>query len=368
MRSSSPENPHPGAAHRGSGPISPHAEGFALLRVSGLSIDLDRDSDRSPDRSPDRAGGDQPIVRNLDLEVGSGEIVGLVGESGCGKSLTALAVLGLLPTGLRISSGRLEIEGVGDLLKLSPKARRHCRGQRMAMVFQDPLSALDPLYSIGSQIVEALRIHRQLGRGKARQEAVRLLQLVAMPDPETRFSNYPHELSGGQCQRALLALALAGQPDLLLADEPTTALDASLQQQILALLCELRRDLGLSVLLISHDLGVVASICDRVLVMYAGEIVEQADAAAFFAQPSHPYSKALLAAIPRLGSGHFPNPIPGRVPQPGAVPKMGCAFAPRCPSAQRLCRENPIPWVEVAPDHRARCILAPTLSDRGSRP
>jgi ABC-type dipeptide/oligopeptide/nickel transport system ATPase component len=256
---------------------------------------------------PARGGGWLPVVRGVSLAVGRGEIVGLVGESGSGKTLTALAVLGLVPPpgrvtagGIRLSGRLAEDGGAVDLLALSPEALRRVRGGRIAMVFQEPATAFNPAYSIGFQIAEAVRAHRRVSRGEARQEAARLLDRVAFPEARRRLDDYPHQLSGGQRQRAMIAMALAGRPDLLLADEPTTALDVTLQAQILELLDELRRDLGFAVLLITHDLGVVAETCDRVVVMRDGRVVETAGVEELFQSPADPYTRELLASLPRL--------------------------------------------------------------------
>jgi ABC-type dipeptide/oligopeptide/nickel transport system ATPase component len=252
------------------------------------------------------AGSLRPVVRGVSLAVERGEIFGLVGESGSGKTLTALAILRLLPANARVTAGRIELEepggGTVDLLTLEPRELRRVRGGRIGLVFQEPATAMNPAYTIGFQIAEAVRAHRTMSQREARDEAVRLLDLVALADARRRLDDYPHQLSGGQRQRAMIAMALAGEPDLLLADEPTTALDVTLQAQILELLDKLRRDLGFSVLLITHDLGVVAETCDRVAVMHAGEIVEEAGVEALFRAPAHPYTRALLAAVPRLGA------------------------------------------------------------------
>jgi ABC-type dipeptide/oligopeptide/nickel transport system ATPase component len=253
------------------------------------------------------AGEWTPVVRGVSLAVWRGEIVGLVGESGSGKSLTALAVLGLVPPPGRVTGGSVSLDGRAggsqsrtDLLHLGPRAMRQVRGGRIGMVFQEPATAFDPVYTIGFQIAEAVRAHHRLSRRAARDEAVRLLERVALADARRRLEDYPHQLSGGQRQRAMIAMALAGGPDLLLADEPTTALDVTLQAQILELLEDLRSDLGLSVLLITHDLGVVAETCDRVVVMRHGRVVEEGEVGALFQAPSHPYTRELLAAVPRL--------------------------------------------------------------------
>jgi ABC-type dipeptide/oligopeptide/nickel transport system ATPase component len=247
------------------------------------------------------------VVRGVSLAVERGEIFGLVGESGSGKTLTALAILGLLPVNARVTAGRIDLEGpqgqaAVDLLTLGPRELRRVRGGRIGLAFQEPSTAMNPAYTVGFQIAEAVRAHRAMSRREARDEAVRLLDAVALPDARRRLDDYPHQLSGGQRQRAMIAMALAGGPDLLLADEPTTALDPTLQAQILELLEDLRQELGFSVLLITHDLGVVAATCDRVAVMHDGEIVEEAGVEALFRAPAHPYTRALLAAVPRLGA------------------------------------------------------------------
>jgi peptide/nickel transport system ATP-binding protein len=258
---------------------------------------------------PARGGGWTPVVGGVSLTVDRGEVLGLVGESGSGKSMTALAVLGLVPPPGRVTAGAVLLDGPAgpsDLLKLDERALRRVRGGRVAMVFQEPATAFNPVYTIGFQIAEAVRAqprdHRPVSRREARAEAARLLERVAIADAQRRLDAYPHQLSGGQRQRAMIAMALAGRPDLLLADEPTTALDVTLQAQILELLDELRRDLGLAVLLITHDLGVVAETCDRVVVMSAGRVVETAGVEELFRAPAHPYTRELLAAVPRLGA------------------------------------------------------------------
>lgn len=321
-----------------------------LLSVEGLSLGF------SPD--PRLA-----VVRDLDLEIRRGEVYALVGESGCGKSLTALAILGLLPPGGRVLEGAIQHHALGNLLTLPPKAQRAFRGKHIAMVFQEPASALNPVLSIGFQIEEVLRLHRGLSRRQAKNEASDWLRRVAMPDPQERLRAYPHQLSGGQQQRAMLAMALASGPELLLADEPTTALDVTVQAQVLELLLDLRRELGLTVLLITHDLGVVAQCSDRVGVMYAGELVEQAVVQDLFEVPSHPYTRGLLASLPRLDGDGLPEGIPGQVPAPGERPE-GCAFAPRCAEALDICPHQTPPWVRLQAaagehnaSHHSRCLL-----------
>jgi oligopeptide/dipeptide ABC transporter ATP-binding protein len=323
-----------------------------VLRVEGLGIAF-------PERG---TGPRRQVVRDLSFELGGGEMVGLVGESGCGKTLTALALLRLLPPRARITSGRVLLDGE-DLLRLDEAALRRVRGGRIGMVFQEPASALNPVLSIGFQVAEAVRAHSALDRAAARRRAVELLERVALADAARRLGDYPHELSGGQQQRVVLAMALAAEPTVLLADEPTTALDVTVQAQILDLLAELRRDLGLTVLLVTHDLAVVSETCDRVLVMYAGELVEEAATADLFAVPAHPYTAALLATLPRLGGqrerGRLPT-IRGRVPDPAHLPS-GCPFHPRCDRAFDPCTERHPPLFDLATApgdrRRARCWL-----------
>jgi ABC-type dipeptide/oligopeptide/nickel transport system ATPase component len=266
---------------------------MALLEIDGLEVAFPA------------AGGWVPAVCGVSLSIGRGEIVGLVGESGSGKSLTALSVLQLLPPRARVAgSVRLE-NGPGDLLVAPEREIRRVRGRRIGIVFQEPSTALDPVWPVGFQIAEAVRAHRPLSRREAREEVVRLLDLVALPDARRRLDDYPHQLSGGQRQRVLIAMALAAGPDLLLADEPTTALDVTIQAQILELLESLRTGLGLSVLLITHDLAIVAETCDRMAVMHAGRIVEEGKVEDVFRAPSHPYTRELLAAVPRLRLGEI---------------------------------------------------------------
>jgi peptide/nickel transport system ATP-binding protein len=283
--------------------------------------------------------GPTRVVDGVSFELGAGEILALVGESGCGKSLTALAIVRLLPPVARPAGGRVLLEG-DDLLALSEPAMRRVRGARVAIVFQEPASSLDPLMTVGNQLVEALRAHQPLGRDAARARALAMLDAVGIAEPSRRLAQYPFELSGGMCQRVMIATALAGGPSVLLADEPTTALDVTIQAQILRLIKRLRAETGTAVVLITHDLGVVADMADRVLVMYAGRIVETAPVEALFAAPRHPYTWLLLRSLPRLDDdpkARLPV-IDGTVPAAGAWP-AGCRFAPRCPLATAHCRE-----------------------------
>ncbi|MCZ0962555.1 ABC transporter ATP-binding protein [Paracoccus benzoatiresistens] len=275
------------------------------------------------------------VLHGIDLDIGRGEAVGLVGESGCGKSVTWLAALGLLPGKARVT-GSVRIEG-RELIDARPGELESVRGARIAMIFQDPSSSLNPVHRVGRQITESLRLHRGLRGSAARAEAIRLLDMVGIPSAATRIDLYPHEFSGGQCQRVMIAMALAGRPDLLIADEPTTALDATIQAQILDLLSSIRRDTGMAMVFISHDLGAVSAVCDRASVMYAGRIVETDNVARLFGAPKHPYTRGLFDAIPDLNAGRARLvPVEGTVPDPRNLPQ-GCAFAPRCARATRFC-------------------------------
>jgi peptide/nickel transport system ATP-binding protein len=301
-------------------------------------------------------------VDGVDLTVRRGQTLGLVGESGCGKSVTALAVMGLLPKDSAAVSGRIRFDDT-DLLALPDRAMRDQRGDRLAMIFQEPMTSLNPAYSIGEQIAETLIRHRGLSRQQARARTIALLQRVKIPSPQQRVDDYPHRLSGGMRQRAMIAMALACDPTLLIADEPTTALDVTIQAQILDLLRDLKASTGAAIILISHDLGVVAELCDEVAVMYAGEIVERAPVEVLFAAPQHPYTIGLLGSVPRLGgaeelAAEELAAIEGMVPDMAALPS-GCRFAPRCPFVRENCTLAPPPFVQVGPRHDSRCIRAP---------
>jgi peptide/nickel transport system ATP-binding protein len=305
-------------------------------------------------------------VRGVSFDVADGETVGLVGESGSGKSVSVQAILQLV-TGARVT-GTAWFEGA-DLLTMSPSAIQRVRGARVAMVFQDPLSSLHPQYTVGWQVVEAIGAHERIGRGAARHRAIELLEEVGIPDPARRVDDYPHQFSGGMRQRVMLAMALALRPRLLIADEPTTALDVTVQAQLLDLLARLRQEHGTAVVLVTHDLGVVAQVADRVLTMYAGRIVESAPAAAVFATPHHPYTRGLLSCIPGAATRGAPLvPIGGQPPSMLRVPP-GCAFAPRCPQVQPRCREAIPPIRHVAADHRSECVLpVDTATARAAAP
>jgi peptide/nickel transport system ATP-binding protein len=296
----------------------------------------------------------QAVLRGVSLQLDRGQALGIVGESGCGKSVTWLASLGLLGPHAQVS-GQVLLDGQ-DIVGWTGRQLAAVRGRRIAMIFQDPASSLNPVHRIGTQLMESLALHRGLRGAAGRAEALRLLDRVRLPAAVQRLGAYPHELSGGMNQRVMIAMALAGEPDVLVADEPTTSLDVTIQAQILALLDELRRDSGLALALISHDLGVIAEVCDRVLVMYAGRVVEQADTAALFASPGHPYTQGLLAALPDVTGPRRPlQAIPGQVPEAGQA-GTGCAFHPRCAHAVPTCRAHDPAWHEPVPGHHVACV------------
>ena len=298
-------------------------------------------------------------IEDVSFDIAEGDCLGMVGESGSGKSVTALSMLRLHAKGSsRIVSGRI-IHAGQDLLLAEEAELRRIRGRDIAMVFQDPMSSLNPVLTICDQISETLRLHQGLSRPQARQRAIELLDLVRIPDARRRVDEYPHRLSGGMRQRVMIAIAIACRPRLLIADEPTTALDVTIQAQVLELLRELRAELGMAVLLISHDLGVIAEFARRVIVMYAGRIVEEAPVGTLFRAPRHPYTEGLMAAMPALDAGPNDEPlrlqaIPGRIPDP-SEPIAGCRFGPRCRHAQASCHASAPALVSIADGHRLRC-------------
>jgi oligopeptide/dipeptide ABC transporter ATP-binding protein len=318
---------------------------------------------------PTRAG----LVRAVDgvsFFIDRGELLGLVGESGCGKSMTALSVMRLIAPPGKIVGGEIIFDG-RDLLKLSNREMRDIRGNDIAMIFQDPMTSLNPVFTVGEQIAEALRLHRGLPRKEARKAAVAAMREVAISDPELRVDDYPHQLSGGMRQRIMIAMALACDPELLIADEPTTALDVTIQAQILELLNNLRKTHDLAVLLITHDLGVVAEVADRVAVMYTGKIVEESPVDELFARPKHPYTEGLLRSVPKLtmkdvAKSERLRTIEGVVPKPTALPP-GCHFEPRCPYRMPRCREGEIPLYQVGDAVTARCVLYDPASSEFGR-
>jgi oligopeptide/dipeptide ABC transporter ATP-binding protein len=297
-------------------------------------------------------------VDGVSFHVGAGETVGVVGESGCGKSVTALSILRLVrPPGRIEAQSAIRFEGQ-DLLALGERRMQHVRGNRIAMVFQEPMTALNPVFTVGDQIAEVARIHAGMSKRDAWQKAVEMLRLVGIPAPEQRATEYPHQLSGGMRQRVVIAMALVMSPALIIADEPTTALDVTIQAQILELMADLTRRLGTSILLITHDLGVVAENCARVIVMYAGEVVEEAATTELFARAHHPYTEGLLGAMPRVGGeAERLATIPGTVPPPTAWPE-GCRFRDRCPYSWERCEREHPPLYQLNAAHTSRCHLA----------
>jgi peptide/nickel transport system ATP-binding protein len=308
---------------------------------------------------PTRSG----LVRAVDgvsFYLDRGELLGLVGESGCGKSITALSIMRLIAPPGNIVNGEILFDGK-DLLKLSDTAMREMRGDDIAMIFQDPMTSLNPVFTVGEQIAEALRLHRKMSRAEARQATIDAMREVAIPDPARRVNDYPHQLSGGMRQRVMIAMALACNPKLLIADEPTTALDVTIQAQILELLDDLRKQRELAVLLITHDLGVVAEVADRVAVMYTGRIVEESPVEELFARPKHPYTEGLLRSVPKLTSTQVIakerlETIEGVVPKPTDLPP-GCHFAPRCRHRMPRCTQEDIPLYQLDGSVQVRCVL-----------
>jgi oligopeptide/dipeptide ABC transporter ATP-binding protein len=327
----------------------PHAEtGGPLLEIRGLGVTFRT------------VAGPVHAVNGVDLDVGAGEIVGLVGESGSGKSVTSRAVMGLLPRRTSTVLGSIRLGGV-ELVGLPESAYRRVRGERVAMIFQDPMTALDPLYPAGEQVAEALRFHFGLGRAAARDRVRELFGQVGL-DADAVLDSHPHQLSGGMRQRVMIAMALACEPELLIADEPTTALDVTIQAQILDLLGDLVRRRGMALLLITHDLGVIRALCERAVVLYAGRVAEAAPVAQLFSQPRHPYTAGLAASIPSIASRRRRLPqIAGSPPDPAAVPPA-CPFAPRCPIALEVCRIERPPLELVGPEHTAACHRSAELA------
>jgi len=319
----------------------------ALLEVRGLATSFTTDA------------GTLNAVDGVSFALEAGRTLGLVGESGCGKSVTALSIMGLIaPPSGRVAAGEILFEGV-DLLELPPAAMRDVRGNRISMIFQEPMTSLNPAFTIGMQISEGILRHRQVDRAEADRQAIEMLDKVRMPSPARRFHEYPHQLSGGMRQRAMIAMALALKPKLLIADEPTTALDVTIQAQILELMRTLRDETGTAIILITHDLGVIAELVQDVAVMYAGRIVEVAPVEALFAQPQHPYTIGLLGSIPKLAIEQARLPaIEGQVPNPLDLPP-GCRFSPRCPFATARCAGEDPPLMEITAGHFAACWYAP---------
>ncbi|USG66925.1 ABC transporter ATP-binding protein [Brevibacillus ruminantium] len=298
-----------------------------------------------------------PSVNDVSFSVGKGETLAIVGESGCGKSVTSLSIMGLVAAPGEVVGGEIWLDGQ-NLLTLTKKELRKLRGNKLSMIFQEPMTSLNPVFTIGNQLGEVFRIHRQMEKKEARTQSIEMLERVGIPNAEKIVDSFPHQLSGGMRQRVMIAMALACNPALLIADEPTTALDVTIQAQILELLKKLNEEYETGVILITHDLGVVAEMANRVVVMYAGQVVEQADVFTLFAEPRHPYTKGLLGSLPKLDEQREElDSIPGSVPNPLDMPG-GCAFHPRCPVATEQCKEKKPELQEVAANHLARCFYA----------
>jgi len=311
--------------------------------------------------------GEVQALRGVSFTLDQGEVIGIVGESGSGKSVTSLSIMGLLPPAAKIKGGSINFNG-RDLLTLSSAQMQQIRGNEISMVFQDPMTSLNPVYTVGNQIMEPLMLHQHLSRSQAQKKAVEMLALTGIPDPLQRFNQYPHEFSGGMRQRAMIAMALSCQPRLLIADEPTTALDVTIQAQILALMKDLKEHFNTSIIMITHDLGVVAQLCSRILVMYGGIIVEEGSTRDIFHNPRHPYTWGLLKSVPdirNLDQGRL-IPIDGQPPDL-LLPPSGCPFWPRCQYAMRICAETRPQLTEVNSGHAAACWLchhqAPTVKE-----
>ncbi|MBR2570903.1 MAG: ABC transporter ATP-binding protein [Clostridia bacterium] len=317
-----------------------------LLRVKGLYTSF------ASDGRKDRA----TAVNGVDLTIPRRKTVGLVGESGCGKSVTALSIMGLLADNGRVDAGKALFNGE-DLLALSDREMRKIRGNRISMIFQEPMTSLNPVLTVGRQISEALRLHSDISSREAKQKCIEILDKVGIPEPEKRFVCYPHQLSGGLRQRVMIGMAMVLKPDLLIADEPTTALDVSIEAQILRLMRGLQEEEGTSILMITHNLGVVAEICDEVYVMYAGEVVERADVFTLFRECAHPYTRGLMASLPRMrAKGEKLYNIRGTVPNLRAMP-AGCRFSPRCDFACEKCRREKPPLEDLGNGHLCRCFF-----------
>lgn len=326
-----------------------------LLEISNLKTYFFSDS------------GQVPAVNGVDLNINEGETLGVVGESGCGKSVTSLSVMRLLAhTPGRVVDGTIRFEG-RDLLSLSESEMRQVRGNEIAMIFQEPMTSLNPVFKIGEQIGEAVQLHLKYDKKKAREHVIKMLKLVGIPRAEELIDEYPYQLSGGMRQRIMIAMAMSCEPTLLIADEPTTALDVTIQAQILELMKKLKEEKGTAIMLITHDLGVVAEMCDRVVVMYAGKVVEEADVFEIFENPKHPYTKGLLNSVPKLGQkSNRLESIPGNVPTPANLPK-GCKFAPRCSQAMDICREQDPDLLQIAEGHQCRCFLYQSELSKGAQ-
>ena len=302
-------------------------------------------------------GGIVQAVRGVDLHVDAGEFIGIIGESGCGKSVTMMSILRLLSDNAAVRADEIRFDGM-DLQKLGNKQIRRLLGSRIGMIFQDPMTSLNPLYTIGDQLTEPLKQHKRMRPAEARKRALEMLELVGINEPEKRLKQYPHELSGGMRQRVMIAVAMSCTPKLLIADEPTTALDVTIQAQIMELMAELKDKFSTATILITHDLGVIASVCSRVMVMYGGKIMEEGSLDDIFYRPGHPYTEGLLRSVPHDGSGSKEKliPIPGSPPDL-MDPPVGCPFAARCPKAMKICNLAPCSLTEIGEGHRSACWL-----------
>jgi peptide/nickel transport system ATP-binding protein len=315
-----------------------------ILEVEDLKISVHSD------------GKQITLINGVSFQVHKGETVGIVGESGCGKSITSLSIMGLLPPNAKVSNGSIHLNA-RNLVELPKKAVRKVRGKEVAMIFQEPMTSLNPVYTVGFQLIEMIRTHMDMSKAEARSHAINMLELVGIPRANEIVDEYPHQLSGGMRQRVMIAMAISCNPELLIADEPTTALDVTIQAQILDLMRDLQKRREMSIMMITHDLGVVAEMCDRVVVMYAGQVVEQAEIEELFENPKHPYTKGLLASIPNIEEDkEYLSSIPGTVPSPADMPS-GCRFAERCPSAYDKCFAEAPPLFSTENETQARCWL-----------
>lgn len=302
-----------------------------------------------------KSRGDRLVpVDGVDIEIPQGKTVGIVGESGCGKSMTVMSIMGLLPSTASIESGKIMLRDL-DLTKLSPKELRKITGDKISIIFQEPMTSLNPVIPVGKQVREAILLHENVSKEEAKRRVIDIFRQVGIPEPERRYHAYPHQLSGGLRQRVMIGMAMVCNPDLLIADEPTTALDVTIEAQILHLMRQLQVKKGTSILMITHNLGVVAELCDKVYVMYAGKVIEMADVYELFRNPMHPYSRGLLGALPKLDSNQRLDSIEGMVPSLKDMPK-GCRFAPRCPRASERCRTEEPPLTAVGDGHQVRCF------------
>ncbi len=315
-----------------------------ILQVRDLELWFDNDY-----------GAPIKILNKVNFDIHHGQTLGIVGESGCGKSMTSLCIMRLLNTPPARIKGSIKLKG-RELLKLTEKQMQAVRGNQISMIFQEPMTSLNPVFTIGNQLSETFIRHQGMNKKQAEKEALKLLQMVRIPEPAQRLKEYPYQLSGGMRQRVMIAMALACHPELLIADEPTTALDVTIQAQVLDLMRDLQKQMGTAIAFITHDLGVVSEMCDRVIVLYCGEVMEEADVDTIFSDPKHPYTEGLMSTLPKFDQpGKLPT-IPGTVPPSGKYPE-GCVFAPRCPHATEKCHANKPPRVELGNGHAVRCYL-----------